>query len=291
MSNRKTSKILGVKVDFNLSMSDVMSEIENMLDEKNKSHLICTTNSEFIMDAQDDPKFKSIINNSDLSIPDGVGVLFANHFLENTKNIKSPIMKLFWGLGFGISSFFVDYKIGEKISGVDLATEILKKSATTNYSVFLLGGRPKDFWGRDIVPAPFDMAKLTAEKIKEKFPQVNIIGATSEFSRNPSDDEATIKYIKDCMRDHDVKNLDFLFVAYNHKYQENWYIRNAEKIPATIGLGLGGTFDYLSGYLKRPTSYKFEWLKKIFIRPTKISRILRAFPLFPIRVFIDSLKK
>lgn len=291
MFTNKSQYIMGVRVDFGMTMSEVMSKIESLLKEKNKSHLICTTNSEFIMDAQTDEKFKSIINDSSLSIPDGVGVLFANYYLDKTKNISNPLNKFIWGTLFGLSSFIVNFKTGEKISGVDLSTEILKKSATKNYSVFLLGGRPKNFWGKDIIPAPFDMAKLTEQKIREQYPTVNIIGATSEFSRSPKDDEATILYIKECMQKHKIKNLDFIFVAYNHKYQEEWYIRNADKIPATIGLGLGGTFDYLSGYLKRPASYKFEWLKKIIIRPTKISRILRAFPLFPLKVFISSIKK
>jgi len=291
MTEFESKKILGVRVDFGMSMEDVLSRLEKMLLEKNKHHLICTTNAEFIMDAQTDPKFKSILNGADLSVPDGVGVLFANYFLTKSAHINNPVAKLLWGLGFGVSSLFVNYPVGDKISGVDLSLEILKMSSKTNYSVFFLGGHPKDFWGNAIVPAPFDMATLAASKVRELYPHVNIIGATSSFNRNPSDDEATVEYIKKCMKEKGVKELDFIFIAYNHKYQENWFIRNAPKIPVKIGLGIGGTFDYLSGYLNRPTSYKFEWLKKIFIRPTKISRILRAFPIFPIQVFIDSIRK
>lgn len=291
MEKGLSQKILGVRVDFGLSMSDVLSKIEKMLSEKRTPHLICTTNAEFIMDAQEDSKFKSAINSSALSIPDGVGVLFAHYYLEGTKNIKNPAFKFIWGSTFGILSFFKTFSVGEKISGVDLASEVMKLSSEKGYSVFLLGGWPKDFWGNRIVPAPFDMAQLTAEKIKEQYPNVNIIGASSSFNRNPSEDEATISYIKKCMKEHDVKELDFILVAYNHKHQEYWYLRNASKIPARVGIGLGGTFDYLSGYLTRPTSYKFEWLKKIFLRPTKISRILRAFPIFPLRVFLDSIRK
>jgi len=291
MQKKDSQNILGVRVDFGLTMSDVLSETERMLKEKGKPHLICTTNAEFIMSAQDDPEFKSLINNSVLSIPDGVGVLFAHYYLKGTKNIKSSLLKFLWGISFGVLSFFKNFSVGEKISGVDLATEIMKLSSKKGYSVFLLGGWPKDSWGNRIVPVPFDMAQLAAEKVREQYPTVNIIGASSSFNRNPSEDAATVNYIKQCMKEHNVKELDFILVAYNHKYQEDWYLRNASKIPAKIGIGLGGTFDYLSGYLTRPTSYKFEWLKKIFLRPTKVSRILRAFPIFPLQVFLDSTRK
>jgi len=283
--------ILGVKVSFGFSMESVLHRIEAMLREPTKPHLICTTNAEFIMDAQKDSHFKSIINNASLSLPDGVGVLFAQYYLNGTKNIHNPLLKFLWGTIFGFLSLFKNFAVGEKISGVDLATEIFKLSAKKNYSIFLLGGWPKDLWGVPIKPAPFDMAQLTADTVKKLYPNVNIIGATSSFNRGPADDTVTVDYIKTCMKEHGIKELDFLFIAYNHKYQEDWYLRNAAKIPAKVGVGLGGTFDYLSGYLIRPTSYKFEWLKKIIMRPTKISRILRAFPLFPLLVFIDSTRK
>ena len=286
-----SQEILGVRIDFGLSMADAVSRIEGMLSEKNKQHLICTTNPEFIMDAQKDRKFRSIINSSALSLPDGIGVLFAKYYLDRTKDIKSPFLKFLWGTLFGFMSFFKSFPVGERVSGVDLALEVMKLSSSKGYSVFMLGGWPKDLWGNRIVPAPFDMATLAATKAKEIYPNVNIIGASSSFNRDSSEDEITVEYIKKCMKDQGIKELDFLLVAYNHKHQEEWYVRNASKIPAKIGVGLGGTFDYLSGYLPRPKGYKLEWLKKIFLSPTKISRILRAFPMFPLKVYLDSIGK
>lgn len=281
--------ILGVRVDFGFTMKSLLERIETLVKETSKRHLICTTNTEFILEAQEDSSFRRIINESTLSIPDGIGVLFSNYYLTNTADIKNPIGKFLYGTVFGITSFFKDYSVGHKISGVDLAWEIMRLSHEKGYSVFLLGGWPKDFWGNRIVPAPFDLATLAASEVRKKYPNVNIIGASSSFNRSEVDDEKTVSYIKECMKSHNVKHLDFLLVSYNHKYQESWYLRNADKLPATVGLGLGGTFDYMSGYLKRPSSVKFEWLKKLFFRPNKLSRIVKVFPLFPIKIFIDSL--
>lgn len=283
--------ILGVRVDFGLTMSNVIKRIEDLLQDRNNTHLICTTNAEFISDAQEDIEFKNIINNSSLSIPDGIGILFSKYYLDNTAHLNNPLFKFVWGSVFGLAAFFRNFNTGEKISGVELSTEIMKLSDKKGYSVFLLGGWPKDFYGNQIVPAPFDLATVAAAEVKRMYPNVNIIGATSSFRRDPKDDDATVEYIKECMKLHKIDKLDILLIAYNHKYQEKWYLRNASKIPAVVGLGIGGTLDYLSGYLQRPSSYKFEWLKKLFFRPSKLSRILKVFPLYPLKVFFDSIRK
>lgn len=291
MKKPSADKVLGVKIDFGLGMSNVLSIIESIVKKEKGPNLICTTNAEFILDAQEDKEFKSIINNSRLSLPDGIGVLFSKYYLDKTRDISNPIIKFIWGIWIGISSIFGCHDLGEKISGVDLAMEIMRLSHEKGYSIFLLGGWPKNYWGKPIKPAPFDLSERAAEKVYERYPNVNIIGTSSKFSRDTRDDEDTIAYIKKCMKEHGIGRLDFLLVAYNHIYQEKWFLRNASKIPANIGIGLGGTFDYLAGYLKRPRSYMFEWLKKLVFQPWRFSRIFRVFPLFPIKVFIDSIRK
>jgi len=74
--------ILCVKINFINSIDDALYIIESFLKDKDTSnHLICTTNAEFIVDAQKDKEFKDIINNSSLSLPDGIGILFARYYL------------------------------------------------------------------------------------------------------------------------------------------------------------------------------------------------------------------
>lgn len=287
--NLVSKNILGVKVDFGLSMKDVLSIIEESFLKDGKTHYICTTNAEFIIDAQKNSEFKNIINKSDLSIPDGIGVLFANYYLNRVRDF-SNIKKLLWGIWFGLSSIFINYNVGEKISGVDLTEEICKLSNSKRYSIFFLGGWQKDFFGKDIKVPKFDIAEEAAKRIRDTYPNVNIIGATSKFSFKKEDDVKTIEYIKQCMKKVKISELDFLFVAYNHFKQEDWIVRNADKIPAKVSVGVGGTFNYLSANLKRPTSLKFEWFKKIFTQPRKVRRILNAFPVFPIMIYKDAVK-
>lgn len=108
------------------------------------------------------------------------------------------------------------------------------------------------------------------------------------------DDDASIQYIKECMSKHNIKVLDFLLVAYGAPEQEKWIKRNISKIPCHLAVGVGGTFDYLSQFSKKPSDkiiqYNVEWLHRLISQPWRFSRIIKSFPLFPLKVFFHSLK-
>jgi N-acetylglucosaminyldiphosphoundecaprenol N-acetyl-beta-D-mannosaminyltransferase len=294
-----SKKILDVRVDFGLDMSGVIKIIENKLLKDNKNHLICTTNPEFIMDAQEDEEFKKIINDSSLSTPDGVGVLYAREYLKKVnrfdKNMFFPIRCLFYGIWLGLSSiFFQKSKNRSRITGVDLTYEICDLSSKKGYSILFLGGRPRNSLGNFDTEDDSDMSTSAANLMREKYQGVNIVGSTSQFSRDPHDDENTIGYIKDVMNEKNINRIDFLFVAYNHVNQEKWIMRNKDKIPAKISIGCGGTFDYIVGNCALPpNSYinmDLGWLYRLIKQPWRLKRILKAFPLFPLKVYIYSIK-
>ncbi len=298
MARGRRINILGVNVDMDCDIEAVMEKIESELLQSG-SHYICTTNPEFIMSAQNDPEFREMINNADLSLPDGSGVVMADYYLKKMSEIKSNgVARFFVGLSLGLvtalGSFRKTMKFAPKVTGVRLSEEIFKSSASKAYSVFLLGGMVRDWRGEMLTSGSEDMANSTAEKIRKDYPSVNIIGASSGFSYKEIDDERTLKYIKDCMTRTGVEVLDYVLVAYGQKKQEAWIRRNISKIPCRVGVGVGGTFDYLSGVSKKPsdkiTSSNLEWLFRLCTQPWRFSRIVRAFPLFPLRVFFSSLK-
>lgn len=294
-----SKKILGVRVDFGLGMAGVIEIIENKLLKDDKNHLICTTNPEFIMDAQKDFEFKKIINGSSLSTPDGVGVLYAKEYLERVKNFKKntlfPIRCLVYGIWLGLSSiFFPRSRYKKRITGVDLTYEICRLSSKKKYSVFFLGGRGRNALGRLEIEDDSDMSTAAANIMRKEYSGVNIVGSTSQFSREQSDDEKTLKYIKECMDEKNINRIDFLFVAYNHVKQEKWIMRNKDKIPAKISIGCGGTFDYIVGNCILPSNKYINrdlgWLYRLIKQPWRFKRILKAFPLFPLKIYIHSIK-
>ncbi len=110
-------KILGIKID-NVTFLKALKKIESLID-SGKPHQIVTINSEFIMAAQKDSEFKKVLNAADLSVPDGVGLLWASGFLYGRKN-----------------------KLKERIAGADLVWELAKMAAENEWSIYFLGAAP-----------------------------------------------------------------------------------------------------------------------------------------------------
>jgi len=132
----KQIEILGIKID-NLNLNELLYEIDYFL-RSNSGHYLVTINPEFIVEADKNFKFKIILNEADLRVADGFGLILA-------ACLKGQIIK-------------------QRISGADLTLEICKLAEQNNYPIYLLGG-----FG--------DTAKLAANNLKHRFPKLNILGA------------------------------------------------------------------------------------------------------------------
>lgn len=100
--------ILSIKID-DVSLLDVLELIEKYIQSGRKSYLV-TPNPEIIVDAQTDEVFKKILNQADLSIPDGIGLKLANPTLQN------------------------------RTTGTDLMLEICRLAEEKGFTIGLLGG-------------------------------------------------------------------------------------------------------------------------------------------------------
>ena len=291
-------QILGLNVDFGYSLSSAVSKIEEIINNGEGSHLVATTSPYFVMSAQNNPAFMEAVNQSALSVPDGVGVLYANYYLNKISSIKKgplfPLKAFFKGLSCAVRGFTDKKDFGEPITGVDLTYKLCELSSEKGYTVFFLGGKKRDKKGKQINDDGFDMAQKAAKNIMSLYPNVRIIGASSQFSREEFDDDNTMNYIHYCMKEHNVNHIDIMLVAYNPIQQELWIQRNANKIPARISMGIGRTFDYISEEMKQPNpvyaKMHLSWLYTLIKQPWRMKRVMLSFPIFPIKVFLKSIK-
>ena len=239
--------LLGVKID-NVDTNEVLKKIEVFLADGRQHHIV-TPNPEIIVFAQKDKEFKKILNEADLSIPDGTGIIWASKILKGD--------------------------IKEKVSGTDLMEELLKnqKSKCKNqndpssspalaghygagiskFKIFLLGGKNE-----------------AAEKIAKKFS--NIVG----FTENINEAVELINQGKP----------DILFVALGAPKQEKWIHYNIDKIPSVkVAIGVGGAFDFISGKIQRAPNFLrkigLEWLWRFMLQPWRAKRIYNAVIKFP----------
>ncbi|MFA4890848.1 MAG: WecB/TagA/CpsF family glycosyltransferase [Candidatus Gracilibacteria bacterium] len=272
---RKTIKILGVNFD-RTTEKEALEKIGKWLEpgfHLFKKHIIVTPNPEILLAAQKDEKYQRILNKADLSIPDGIGILWASKFNDIIKSNDSKIKKFSkWLVSLSLIPFSKGYirsVLPERITGVDLMKKICRLAAENASKVFLLG-------------AEEGIAELAAEKLAKRYPGLQIVGT---YAGTPKiKHERTISELINAVKP------DILFVAYGAPEQEKWISRNYKSIPSLkIAMGVGGAFDFISGVRRRaPVIMQktgLEWLYRLCKQPSRIKRIVNATIMFPVKVF------
>lgn len=271
MKERERIDILGVKLD-RVTKQEALFEIERLLKEGQSAQIV-TVNPEFIIQAQENRQFKEALNQAQLSVPDGIGIRAAAKFLTLDRS-RYPIIRFFQTLLQGIFLiapsviFYPKYlnTLPETITGVDLSYSIAELSAKKRYSIFLLGAKE-------------GIAEETAKKLKRLYPGLKVAGCYAGSPKREEEEKIINMINKSQPR--------VLLVAYGTPKQELWINRNLKKLTRpTIAIGIGGTFDFISGKVKRAPDWirkiNLEWLYRLVKEPGKrIKRIYLATMVFP----------
>lgn len=234
--------ILGVKID-DLTMAEALDTVHQWLPQK-KKHYIVTPNPEIIMLAQKDIRYKSILNDADLSIPDGIGLKLSGQ-VKNT------------------------------FAGVDFMEELIKKSIDWAVTVGFLGG------AKGIAEKAAERLREKYPGVKiifaESGGEVDKEGNSIAYSVESIAGKKQNK-TKPHHTPYVIPHTDLLFVAFGPPKQEKWISNNLDKIPVKIAIGVGGAFDYISGNVPRAQKWirrlGFEWLFRLVIQPWRIKRQL-----------------
>lgn len=257
--------IFGVKLDA-LTKVEAETRFLELINKKSTS-IICTVNSEFIYRSLKDEEFKKILNQkSSLNLIDGAGLVLVYMLLRfwrpKTEYLRQIYIFIIWFFGllfFPITLLFSKRYIPERIAGADFAINIAKTAAKNNYRIFLLGNK----FGLDP-----NVTEKVSLNLQTEIYNLRISGCHTG-TNDPSEDENVIKSIND-------SGADIVFVAFGSPDQENWLVRNLHKTEAKVGIGLGGTFDFIAGVQKRAPKWMqklgFEWLFRLFQNPRRLKR-------------------
>ena len=248
---------------FDDGINEVVKKVETEVFKSTKRFWIATVNPEFVVQSWSDKKFLEILKKeTDLNVADGVGMVWAKKVL---------VGKNFWDrliLGWKTGAEITQGKMRESLApGSDLIDRFCQLAADKKKTVFFLGG----FNGA---------AQKTADYFSKKYKGLKVVGVYE--GRSKGEDEKTKEVLKG-------NRVDFLFVAYGMKTQEEWIKRNVDQINVGVIMGVGRSFDYYSGQLKRaPILWRktgFEWLYSLIKEPKRWRRQL-ALPRFLWRVLI-----
>lgn len=203
-------------------------------------HHIITLNAEIIYQAQFNEPLQKIINSADLVTPDGAGIVWAAGYMGDP--------------------------VPERVTGIDLMLEICKQAHHNGWRIFLLGGAP-------------DIADEAADKLREQYPNINIVGTHHGYFKEDEEDK-----VFELVRQAEP---DIIFVALGAPRQEFWIREHKEKLPVKVAVGVGGSFDVVSGRVKRAPVWmqrlKLEWLARLIREPWRFKRML-SLPKFVLMV-------
>ncbi len=224
----------------NLAKLEIKDKLNSYI-KSNNFHQIATVNPEFIIESLNNKKFKQILNQCDLNLVDGFGLKIAGLLNGN--------------------------KIKYRFPGVDLIQLLANLCEQNNCSMLLLGG----------IDGVGERAK---KKLLKQFPKLNISvisGGKIYYHQEKKiwqEDQYDINKIKKL-------KPDIILVALGSPKQELW-IHDHKKIllNTKIAIGVGGSFDYISGDKIRPPKIiiklGLEWLYRIIIEPFRANKVYNA---------------
>lgn len=147
----------------------------------------------------------------------------------------------------------VGVNVTERITGIDIAEYLLKLANENKYSIYLFGAKE-------------EVINTLVARIKKEYPNINILGYSNG-------------YVKDrdlVMQDVLKKKPDVCMVALGIPYQEKIIAKYFSKAKKGIFIGVGGSFDVLSGTKKRAPKIfiklNLEWLYRIVTEPSRLKR-------------------
>ena len=234
MDTISSTKILGIKVSTE-KRADILKKIIKGLKNSKEKFYIVTPNPEIIVHGMREKEYEDILNQAQIAIPDGVGVVGA------FKLLKKGVL--------------------ERITGVDLMIDIVRECAKEGLTTGFFGGMS-------------GVAEKTAECLIKSYPNLKVGFVGSEWG-----DEGFEKAKKyQAASRINERPIDILFVALGFPKQEEWIAANLDKIPVTCAMGVGGSFDYISGKVKRAPkilrSFGLEWAYRLINEPWRIKRQL-----------------
>jgi N-acetylglucosaminyldiphosphoundecaprenol N-acetyl-beta-D-mannosaminyltransferase len=240
-SNSKSYEYVDI---FNIPISkmDMNQTVQYLRDrvEKRLTTQVITANPIMLMAALEDDQYKLVMQQAELIVPDGAGLVWA------AKRIKNPVR--------------------ERVAGIDLMMKLVEMAEDRQWKVYFMG-------------ASDPVIREAVSNLMKQFPRMIIAGYRDGYFTDADDAQV--------LEDLRKANPDLLFVGRAANQQEPWLCKYKDQLSIPVMIGVGGSFDVLSGKLKRAPklwqSLRLEWLYRLLQEPWRYKRMF-AIPKFMWRI-------
>jgi N-acetylglucosaminyldiphosphoundecaprenol N-acetyl-beta-D-mannosaminyltransferase len=138
----------------------------------------------------------------------------------------------------------------ERVTGIDLFERLVGHAAGRGLSVYLLGAREEAVRG-------------VVERFTAEHPALRVAGYRDGYF-GAGESERVAEAIRE-------SRADMLFVAMGSPRQEEWIAAHLERSGVRFAMGVGGSFDHLSGRARRAPAWMqragLEWLHRLLRGP------------------------
>ncbi|WP_348921851.1 WecB/TagA/CpsF family glycosyltransferase [Enterococcus rotai] len=191
------------------------------------------------------------------------------NIVNNSELISADGQSIVW------ASRILGKSVPERVTGIDLFEALIVKAAEKGYRVYYLGAEQK-------------VLDKLIQIHQEKYPTLQVAGSQhGYFDRSKSSE------IADNIRE---STADILFVAFSSPEKELWLDKYKKQMEVPLLIGVGGSFDVVSGKISRAPKWMqksgLEWFYRFINEPVRLfKRYIVGNLVFCKNVFMEKVKR
>jgi N-acetylglucosaminyldiphosphoundecaprenol N-acetyl-beta-D-mannosaminyltransferase len=157
------------------------------------------------------------------------------------------------GMSVVWASRFLGRPLKERVTGIDTFERVISLAARRGYSVYFLGAKP-------------EVVEAVARHYQGRYADLKIAGHHNGYFGRSEDVIAEIERARP----------DILCVAMGSPRQEKWMAANLRVLNVPFSIGVGGSFDHVTGFARRAPQWMqkvgLEWLYRLLQEPRRLWR-------------------
>lgn len=236
---------LGIPID-NLDMDSAVEQVVDLVyrfPRDRRARYVSTVNVDFLVNALGvagggarHPELLEVLRSSDLVTADGFPVVMLSKLMGNP--------------------------LKARVTGADLVPALAQRAAKEGLRLYLFGGRE-------------EIARKAADILEADNPGLEIAGVESPMVHTQGEglmnfEEDDERIIEDINR----SGADILLIGLGNPKQEQWFWRHRDRLKVPVSIGIGGTFEFIAGSVKRAPRWiqrsNLEWLFRITQDPKRL---------------------
>ncbi len=212
-----------------ITLEETVAAVDALIEKREPSYFI-TANLHYVMLTKQHPDLEPINAGAALIVADGAPIVRAAR--------RRPV------------------PLPERVAGSDLIFHLCELAARRGRRLFFLG-------------APEGVAEEAAEKLRARYPGLQVVGTECPPFRKLDDDEHAqlIGRIR-------AANPDILFVAFGQPKGERWIFENYKRLGVPVCVQVGASLEFAAGRFARAPRWMqrtgLEWVFRLLQEPRRL---------------------